>query len=854
VHYVDYSFLKRKIREYARRRSSLKALYRNGGDVCVTKADLRLLGCADDTAVTKPTGVALRRKAEDRGEDEQGGYFQYTDSDEHAHVKMKDALSYLSRTERLEFCGLLDREITKAATFYGTQLVFLAKSITHLDNASTAPSHGDVPTTANVGVSTQSRIAKVGEVGNEILEAFAFVVVNVITLRQILIRYDAFVRTQDGLPLSQWYLRVHSGKSREEDHIQSLFHLDALNLQERSFLEKAQLMKLTDSNNTSGVEPPVTGSDTYLSDHTKQFSSFSKLLVQTLQSVERAASGDIVWRDRIVSSLRHYFLIGSQTKGLSMEPAFLLMRGRHLKEEMKAIATWRETRSLTPDMVGEEAENTSIDPENVVPLILNLLSCFLYLMNNYIIEPSSAYYANALGSNDALSGIMVGASPWFALMSCVGYSFWTNYSYRKPIIFAALLMMVGNFMYGAAYAWGRSMPICLIGRAITGLGAPRVINRRYIADSTPFSLRTAASAAFAMATAVGAAMGPGMAILLDMIEFEFYLPLLGKHYFNGMTGPGYFMCLCWGIYLFCALIWLKEPSRSGIEELKRREEAEVATSEIEAGNSASQRALMESLGDYNHSCSNDTEASFRQKSFEGIFNDNENDLGEDENGESKDGSGYFECFKHLNHATLICMSLIFMKRISLENVVGSTSIVTKNRYGWSIKNVGLLHLVNGIIVIPVSALAGWLSQFREDRYLAVLFLSITLFGMVFLIDLTDFVSTETEMYNEGHWLAVGPARYITGSIIAFSGIEACESFVASLMSKVVPSALAVGTFNSGLLETLVGTWGRAMADLIITTMALISLRQLLNLLVIPASLLVVISIALIRVNYEELAL
>ena len=85
-------------------------------------------------------------------------------------------------------------------------------------------------------------------------------------------------------------------------------------------------------------------------------------------------------------------------------------------------------------------------------------------------------------------------------------------------------------------------------------------------------------------------------------------------------------------------------------------------------------------------------------------------------------------------------------------------------------------------------------------------MSITLLGMLLLVDISDMMDHSTsENFNEGHWLAVGPGRYIAGSLIAFSGIEACESYVASLMSKVVPSALAVGTFNSGLLATLVGT-------------------------------------------------
>lgn len=50
-----------------------------------------------------------------------------------------------------------------------------------------------------------------------------------------------------------------------------------------------------------------------------------------------------------------------------------------------------------------------------------------------------------------------------------------------------------------------------------------LFNRRYIADATPFCLRTAASGAFALATA-------RLAIVLDLFEFQFALPLLGTQY------------------------------------------------------------------------------------------------------------------------------------------------------------------------------------------------------------------------------------------------------------------------------------------------------------------------------------
>jgi len=244
------------------------------------------------------------------------------------------------------------------------------------------------------------------------------------------------------------------------------------------------------------------------------------------------------------------------------------------------------------------------------------------------------------------------------------------------------------------------------------------------------------------------------------------------------------MSVCWFFYTLTILLVFQEPVRSGLDELKKREQIPIPAS-----------------GDKG----NDGEARIEHLVSFGSFDDDEESVAASIPPEPVEPR-FCGCMHHLTRAVVLCMSLIFMKRIALESIVGSTSIITKNRYAWTIANVGTLHLVNGIIVIPVSALSGWLSTYYEDRYLAVWCLAITLLGMLLMIDISDLVEhTENDDYNEGHWLAVGPVKYITGSLVAFSGIEACESYVASLMSKVVPSALAVGTFNSGLLATLVGT-------------------------------------------------
>jgi len=184
-------------------------------------------------------------------------------------------------------------------------------------------------------------------------------------------------------------------------------------------------------------------------DFTSQIEQFLHLLEKTNRSMEKAVAGHLVWKDRILMSLRQYFLFGFQSRGIMNEPKiFMSMRGRHFKKEIAKIEKWRAKGEFLPDSNEDEVDHTSLSqkikllkPENRFPLFLNLLSCFLFMMNNYIIEPSSAYYAEALGSSDALSGIMVGAAPWFAIASAIVYSYWTNHNYKRFswLVFSNLL-------------------------------------------------------------------------------------------------------------------------------------------------------------------------------------------------------------------------------------------------------------------------------------------------------------------------------------------------------------------------------------------------------------------------------
>ena len=707
-----------------------------------------------------------RRAWRNRGEIEYSTDLMISENDYFSHeVSPEVAQQRLASSEREEFVLSVNQELLKCATFAEVQFEKLSVALKGLE----------------------AQTDTIEDVAAETLETFHFIVTNICTLRQIITRYNSFRRTVEATLVAESDIPL----------ARKLFELKPLTRVQAA---------ISLYNRSRNMHEDAT-------QFSQQCAQFRLILDSSLQSVERGGGGNNVVKDRVLSSSRQFLIKGSSKMRLMLEPSF--QAGRHLKQEMRTLAKWRDTKILA-------SRPSHLDPSNVWPLVLNLMSCLLFIMNNYIIQPSSAYYANALGTSDALSGIMIGASAWFALFSTIGYSFWTNTSYKQPIMFAGTLMMIGNFIYSNAYSYS-SIHMCLIGRAICGLGAPRVIHRRYVADATPFALRTMSCAAFALMTGIGAALGPGMAILLDLLNFEFTLPILGKQYFNGMTGPGYFMSLAWSIYTLLVIMTFREPNRSGLEELRRREE-----------------------------------------DFETLWNE---DVNEDEDDESLDTEHLNEagnkeeesppikpsfCLKHMTKAAVLCMSITFMKRIALESIVGSTSAVAKNRYLWTITNVGTLHLVNGVIVIPISITIGWVSQFFEDRFMAMWLLGMSIVGMLVLVDVTDLMDHSNDTFNADQWLSVGPGRYIAGSLIAFSGLEASESFVASLMSKVVPSALAAGTLNSGLLATLVGTSGRATGDLLITAMGLISIRNLLNLVVIPGIVFMVISFLLVRQNYSIL--
>jgi len=752
---------------------------------------------------------------------------------------------YVAKLEREEFCHVLDAEVEKIGKLYRQQLVNLKADVQRVEqeinqggkavneNANQNLGEDDATMKVNNQSLIDEYIDKYQEIGNEILELHAYISTNILALRQILIRYDSLIRTLDGPPLGQWYIRT-----RREDFVKDYFE---------AIFVRHELLLMTDTLEFSmknsepvaksfyGFDIDVDSSQTYdeKRDMDKYIKSVRSIIgemenvVLTAElAVEKAHRGRLAPIDSIVYSLRNFFLAGSIMNELVMQPSFIRTRGVKLKKEIRFFAKWRETKSVpnnVPNHENKSSKASSFKDLLHASLILNFASQFLYMMNHYIIEPSSTQYVHELGGRDALSGLLIGMTPWAGLISAFVYSFWSNKNFRQPLICSGVCLTLGSLLYANALKF-ESIGMAMAGRFMTGLGAPCGLNVRFMADTVTKVNRTAVSAVLVTVSALGMSLGPFFAVLLDFCDVDMNIPIFGEVIINGMTGPGYLMSILWGIYLVFLMIYFEESERFGLLEIvakSRMEQNEYDPPSIDQAYSIDTTIYSED---------------------------------EDDNLEVEDELMPSKTTRYLNEATVICMCMKFIGKFVLELMGCSVSLITRHRYDWSVRQIGALSFVNGLLVIPISTSIGYLSQYYTDITMLFWLLGIAFCGLFILFDFTDLGADPNEDgYNYNMFWAVRPWRYIVGIVMEFCGFQAAQSVILSMLSKVVPLKLAKGTFNAGFITTILSTLARANGDVLITIMGLVSLRQLLNLLVLPSILLTGFCIMISRFHAHKLS-
>ena len=193
-------------------------------------------------------------------------------------------------------------------------------------------------------------------------------------------------------------------------------------------------------------------------------------------------------------------------------------------------------------------------------LFLSLFVTFLYQMNQYVVAPTSGLYSDKLGMSAGLSGLIIGLSPLAALVSAMIYSVWTNYSFKQPLVISLVFLVAGNLFYAIALQC-ESPRFIFVGRLLTGLGGPRGITRRYIADHVSLADRTEASSYFVTAGAMGLACGPLMSSLVSASGYSFVMRwnnVIIVQY-ELVTAPGWIMFTFFAFTLFAVILTFRDP-------------------------------------------------------------------------------------------------------------------------------------------------------------------------------------------------------------------------------------------------------------------------------------------------------
>ncbi|XP_073298794.1 SPX domain-containing membrane protein At4g22990-like isoform X1 [Primulina huaijiensis] len=447
-----------------------------------------------------------------------------------------------------------------------------------------------------------------------------------------------------------------------------------------------------------------------------------------------------------------------------------------------------------------------------MPLLLNLVNTFLYMVNTYIIVPTADDYSMSLGAAATVCGIVIGSMAVAQIFSSVYFSAWSNKSYFRPLIFSSMVLFVGNLMYALAYDLN-SISVLLLGRLFCGFGSSRAVNRRYISDCVPLKIRMQASAAFVSASALGMACGPALAGFLQT-NFKIY-----GITFNQNTLPGWVMALGWLMYLVWLWISFREPAHETETNQDRQESSAEEHDKVEKG--LVQPLLLTSVenedGDGDEECDKSEESS------------------EDSH---RPANSLVAAYRLLTPSVKVQLLIYFMLKYAMEILLSESSVVTTYYFGWTTSTVSIFLACLGLTVLPVNIIVGsYISNMYQDRQILLAAEIVVFLGILFSF---QFI------------IPYSVPQYVCSGLIMFVSAEVLEGVNLSLLSRVMSSRLSRGTYNGGLLSTEAGTIARVIADATITLAGYLGESKLLNITLVPSLVICMVSIVATCFTFNSL--
>jgi hypothetical protein len=589
------------------------------------------------------------------------------------------------------------------------------------------------------------------KIAEHLLHLVQFVDLNVTGIRKILKKHDKITRTR----LSSAYFH------HQNDNLSPLLRDDTIaslvRRVEEAWREQQKRIEVPPSPNhrASKKHAKAKGHDRSKGNIKSSVSTGALDLTRMKSSVSTGAL-DLSTYQHPVQTMIYMIAVARRHLKKSSEFANMLAAPMMLMDS--------SSDSPSDEMAGENEFDPFYEPPSRMSNVLNLMSTFLYMTNYYIVAPTSGSYAQKLGGDVSSSSLIIGMTPVAALVSTVLYSWWTSYSYKSALVFASTCSLLGNIMYAMGLPCN-SLTYVLVGRLLNGFGSARSINRRYVADTFSKEDRTAASAAFVTAGALGMAAGPAVASALHLTVTN---PM--NDYWQVENAPGWFMATVWAIYLVCMISCFEDPPRRHhASDLKKRESNG-------GGLVGEEQPLLVSRGE-----------EVKEVKTPPLWK---------------------------NIPVMMTFLIYCALKMVLESSLSSSSTLTNLYFGWSSQFVGLYLSALGLLMLPANLVVAYLSRSYDDRELILGMLGIMLAGCLVVMKYSD-------VYTE--------IQYVLGSVILFISATALEGPNMSLLSKTIPTEWSKGIFNVGLLATESGTAGRVVADIFLTFTGSRGLEKLLNL-------------------------
>jgi hypothetical protein len=280
------------------------------------------------------------------------------------------SISHDGLKEREEMCKALDDELFKVQVFSMTRKRDLQKCIRAFEDRvysmETEQEEEELKLTFH-------------QLVTDLIEFDVFVGVNTVTLYHTLIRYDTMARILHWTQLGQWYIVTRRGNL--SGHL-----LDAL--------DRKVLIKIEEDLLTSGGL--IMDDNMHIHNIRSQFGMIHSIITDAEEKVEKVVEvRGHYFTDNIVGFFVRLFTAGSSVTHVINARTMGIKLHRHIqffaewKGKEKGNYTLMQPHKTNPNDYDEMVTSTGMKDILSPSLVLILSSQLLYMMNHYIVEPSS---------------------------------------------------------------------------------------------------------------------------------------------------------------------------------------------------------------------------------------------------------------------------------------------------------------------------------------------------------------------------------------------------------------------------------------------------------------------------------